>query len=119
MKGPKCICDDCGVDIRKAGEYLMLSPEIWDEALGLGWGDNLCIGCVEKRLGRRIGPGLCPDIVNIQRCGSMSTRLQVRLFGHCITKRKPYRFYASVRDGFSGFTKKMLADIAAARDAGV
>lgn len=51
----KCLCDDCGVDIRKAGEYVMIAPDIWTDELGLGWDDNLCIGCLEKRLGRRKG----------------------------------------------------------------
>ena len=64
MKRWRCICNDCGVDIVKAGEYVMLDPQIWKHELGLDWDDNLCIGCVEKRLGRRIkGFG---DIINMQ-----------------------------------------------------
>jgi hypothetical protein len=27
----------------------MLKPEIWEGQLKLGWSDNLCIGCLEKR----------------------------------------------------------------------
>jgi hypothetical protein len=47
-------CLDCGVNVIKAGEYYMLIPQIWEGQLGLGWHDNLCLGCVEKRLGRRL-----------------------------------------------------------------
>ena len=47
-------CNDCGVNVIKIGEYYMLSPEIWSDRLNLTWCDNLCIGCVEKRLGRKL-----------------------------------------------------------------
>jgi hypothetical protein len=32
----------------------MLSAEIWKSELGLGWDDNLCIACIEVRLGRQL-----------------------------------------------------------------
>ena len=44
MKRRRCICNDCGVDIVKAGEYVMLDLQIWDHELGLDAHDNLCIG---------------------------------------------------------------------------
>ena len=47
-------CNDCGVDVVAAGEYYMLRSDIWKEQLGLGWSDNLCIGCLEQRLGRTV-----------------------------------------------------------------
>jgi hypothetical protein len=37
-------CNDCGVNVVTAGEFCMLRNEIWEEQLGLGWNDNLCIG---------------------------------------------------------------------------
>jgi len=49
----------------------------------------------------------------------MSLRLQVRFFGHCITKHPPFRLLKAGNQNLHGFTKKMLADIAEARDAGV
>jgi hypothetical protein len=49
-------CNDCGVNVLTSGEFYMLHPEIWQGQLGLGWSDNLCIGCLEQRLGRRVGP---------------------------------------------------------------
>jgi hypothetical protein len=56
-------CNDCGVNVVTIGEFYVLRPEIWEGQLGLGLMDNLCIGCLEARLGRRVGPGLadfCP-----------------------------------------------------------
>ena len=115
MKRRRCICNDCGVDIVKAGEYVMLDLQIWVHELGLDLHDNLCIGCVEKRLGRRIkGFG---DITNMQNCGPMSLRLQVRVFGRAITKRKPYRLKAG--SNIHGMTAKDLAVTGKARDAGL
>jgi len=49
-------CNDCAVNVVEIGEFYMLNPEIWKDELGLGWSDNLCIGCLESRLGRRVGP---------------------------------------------------------------
>jgi hypothetical protein len=69
-KPPKRLaCDDCGADIMALGEYFMVNPEIWQTELGLGWNDNLCIGCLETRMGRKLaGMG---DIINAQAhwCG--------------------------------------------------
>jgi hypothetical protein len=48
-------CNDCSVNVLKAGEFYMLDPDIWEQQLSLGWNDNLCIGCLEDRLGRKIG----------------------------------------------------------------
>src|SRR5262245_26946734 len=50
----KLPCDCCGFEIIEGGEYCMIHPKIWEDKLGLGWNDNLCIGCVEKRLGRKL-----------------------------------------------------------------
>ena len=115
MKRRRCICNDCGVDIVKAGEYVMLDLQIWDHELGLDAHDNLCIGCVEKRLGRRIkGFG---DIINMQNNVTTSLRLQVRILGAAITKRKPYRLRAGTNVG--GLSAKEIARIGEARDAGL
>src|SRR5262249_1672731 len=59
MKKPKkryteLPCDDCGFHIVAGGEYCMINPNIWEKKLGLGWSDNLCIGCIEARLGRKL-----------------------------------------------------------------
>ena len=50
-------CMDCGVNVIKIGDYCLLNPQIWEDELGLKWNDNLCIACIEKRLGRRLEAG--------------------------------------------------------------
>jgi hypothetical protein len=47
-------CNDCGVNVVTAGEFYMLKPQIWEDELGLSWDDNLCVGCLENRLGRKV-----------------------------------------------------------------
>jgi len=47
-------CLDCGVNVIEVGDYVMLSDELWQGELGLGGSDNLCINCIEKRLGRKL-----------------------------------------------------------------
>jgi hypothetical protein len=47
-------CVDCGVNVIRIGDYYMLRSAIWQDQLGLGWHDNLCIACVEQRLGRKL-----------------------------------------------------------------
>jgi hypothetical protein len=53
---PKYLCKDCGVDVIAIGDWYMAKSEIW-KALGLGWSDNLCLACLERRLGRPLKPG--------------------------------------------------------------
>jgi len=55
------VCLDCGVNVVESGDWYMARPEIWD-GLGLGWHDNLCVACLEARLGRRLRPGTCGDV---------------------------------------------------------
>jgi hypothetical protein len=75
----RCICNDCGVNVIEIGEYFMLNLDIWKNQLGLGAWDNLCIGCIEARLGRKIW---LPDICNAPNFPWMrptSDRLRDRL----------------------------------------
>jgi hypothetical protein len=46
-------CNDCGVDVLASGDWYMADPKLW-KRLGLGWKDNLCIACLEQRLGRAV-----------------------------------------------------------------
>jgi hypothetical protein len=47
-------CLDCGINVIKAGDYCLLSAKLWKDQFGLGWNDNLCIACIEARLGRKL-----------------------------------------------------------------
>jgi hypothetical protein len=105
VRAPVCRCNDCGVDVVQAGEYYMLTPKIWDNQLGLGWDDNLCIGCLENRLGRRVS---MTDLFSFPRYPWMkghSIRLLHRMFGHGVTKRPPYRWRKSWLRNTGGFTR--------------
>ena len=47
-------CNDCHANIRDIKEYdYMLHNNIWGK---VGKKEHLCIGCLEKRLGRKLGP---------------------------------------------------------------
>ncbi|MBT1511782.1 hypothetical protein KIP88_14820 [Bradyrhizobium sp. SRL28] len=54
---PKFLCNDCGVDVLAIGDWYMARPETWAD-LGLGWDDNLCLACLEQRMGRPLRPGM-------------------------------------------------------------
>jgi hypothetical protein len=72
-------CNDCDVNVVTAGEFYMLYPDIWEDQLGLDWNDNLCIGCLEARIGR---PVTFADIISIPNYSWMqpsSDRLLDRL----------------------------------------
>lgn len=51
----QCVCMDCNINTMDTDEYYMLKNEVWlfvvpkDKKM-------LCVGCVEKRLGRELTP---------------------------------------------------------------
>jgi hypothetical protein len=72
-------CDACGINIIKAGDYCMLQDEIWQEQFGLGWGDNLCIACIEQRLGREVTRDdfiNCPQVEGYAMSLTLASRLR-------------------------------------------
>jgi hypothetical protein len=103
-------CNDCGVNVVTAGDFYMLQPKISEDQLGLGWDDNLCIGCLEQRLGRKVTPLDMCGLPQYPWMKPMSIRLAHRLFGHLITKRRPYRLYKSVKN-VGGFSKAIATAI--------
>jgi hypothetical protein len=44
----KFLCNDCDVDVLASGDWYMATPEVWEEQLGLGSHDNLCIQCLKN-----------------------------------------------------------------------
>jgi hypothetical protein len=72
-------CDVCRVNLLEIGEYYMLKDNLWQDQLGLGWNSNLCIGCLESRLGRTIN---FDDLIIFRRLSWMkpdSIRLTQRM----------------------------------------
>jgi hypothetical protein len=85
-------CIDCGINTNRIGEYYVVSDSVWAEAIGNpspdGLDGMLCIGCLEKRIGRRLRPcdferDLGPYSPRLnQRMGKRNTR----------QRRQPNRF---------------------------
>jgi hypothetical protein len=69
MKGLEAIgpepCDDCGADAEEINEYYMVQGDLWKQARRnpvngkpeLPVTSQLCTGCLEDRLGRKLGIG--------------------------------------------------------------
>jgi hypothetical protein len=75
----RLLCLDCGVNTALVGEYYMLERRVWLEASPDDDG-MLCIGCAEKRLGRRLQPD---DFMRIalNHSDHASPRLRSRVLG--------------------------------------
>lgn len=73
-------CMDCGVDTGEIGEDYMVIDEVWLKAHPDN-GGKLCVGCLEKRLGRILGPADFSHYpINIPD-EETSDRLKSRLWG--------------------------------------
>lgn len=71
------LCADCGVDVSAIGEYYMIRHDLWDAVAGP---EQLCIGCLEARLGRELGPFDFTD-APANFTGWKSARLKERAWG--------------------------------------
>lgn len=63
-------CNDCGVNTSKINEYYMVYKPIWKEALKEEKDDGdfmLCIGCLEKRLNRKLNAWDFPPELSINK----------------------------------------------------
>lgn len=49
-------CWDCGIDTDAIDEYYMVTDDVWTAATD-GMVRHLCIGCLERRLGRSLHRG--------------------------------------------------------------
>jgi len=75
----KFLCMDCGVDTSRIGEFYFINTETWTCAVGSKNG-MLCIGCLERRLGRLLKRSDFTDAyINRRDWGSKSARLPNRL----------------------------------------
>jgi hypothetical protein len=76
----RSLCLDCGTDTTEIGEYYMLENEVWLEANPADDG-MLCVGCVEKRLGRRLAPDDFMPLEMNHKSEWRSQRLRSRVLG--------------------------------------
>lgn len=76
-------CHDCGVDTAEIGEYYMVTNSCWKKAGNVD--GFLCIGCLEKRVGRKLSPRNFIDCAlnwrNAIMPGYASIRLMSRMHG--------------------------------------
>jgi hypothetical protein len=73
------LCLDCGVDTGAIDEYYRVTNELWAR-VNPGGDGMLCIGCLEKRLGRELTPDDFPSCSD-DRDYPKSQRLLERLGG--------------------------------------
>lgn len=74
-------CRDCGIDTDAINEYYMVADPVWDQAT-TGMHGHLCVGCLERRLGRALHAGDFTDRpVNTTDQLRRSARLTARM--HC------------------------------------
>jgi hypothetical protein len=73
-------CSLCRVDTLAIGEFYMVEDEVWNAAVGA---DNfifdLCIGCLELRLGRRLVPSDFSNVPVNKIHGGKSPQLRDRM----------------------------------------
>lgn len=82
-------CVDCGLGCTTAGEWYMVKDEVWEQAWTGGWRSPwhllpgqmvLCIGCLEKRLGRTLcASDFTEAMVNSPDKEGISDRMRARL----------------------------------------
>lgn len=63
----KFACLDCGMDTGKSHEFYFVNTQLWLSVVGSTSG-MLCVGCLEKRIGRKLVASDFPD-VSINRPG--------------------------------------------------
>jgi len=44
--------------VLQIGDWYVAQPNVWEKQLDLGCNDNLCVGCLDKRLRRE---ATCPE----------------------------------------------------------
>jgi hypothetical protein len=73
------LCADCGVDTGKIHEHYFIKTELWLKVMQTIHG-MLCIGCLEKRLGRRLRrEDFTDSYINSPKFEPKSQRLMERL----------------------------------------
>ena len=72
-------CLDCKVDTGKIGEHYFVNTDLWLSVVGSIKG-MLCVGCLEKRIGRKLTPADFPNVhINRPSASGMSSRLLNRI----------------------------------------
>jgi hypothetical protein len=77
-------CCDCSVDTIAIGEFYVVSDEVWRRAGRVGF---LCIGCLERRLGRTL---MAEDFIEVplNKSAGHSDRLNSRMAAFIRARRR-------------------------------
>lgn len=100
-------CVDCGVDCLKINEYYMVTKSCWKRARMTPCGGMLCVGCLEKRLGKKLTPR------NFMDC---PLNWRNALIPNCASVRLLSRYYSTgmksqwARDGMSALKQALDGD---------
>lgn len=82
-KKVQCLCKDCNVDVVYIQEWYMVNDSVWKKAGMKKRGGFLCVGCLEKRIGRKLNKRdffCCPlNIMIYFHKEAVSKRLRKRL----------------------------------------
>lgn len=79
MNRKKWLCLDCKIDTGKITEHYFINTNLWMRLVGTNKG-MLCIGCLEKRLGRKLIPyDFTNCYINKPKYNGMSERLLNRI----------------------------------------
>lgn len=103
-------CVDCGIDCIEINEYYMVTNACWKRSGMNTHGGMLCIGCLEKRLGKKLTPRNFTDCPlnwrNICIPEYASPRLISRLLGGPNSKWRKGALEL-LRDGMGGDIKPL------------
>jgi hypothetical protein len=113
----KCACLDCRVDTRRVegiGEEYSVHEDVW-AATGLGFRDGmLCIGCLERRIGRLLEPKDFFLDAPLNLWPGRSARLESRLSGSRprdgVIERLQWEHRHAYRPGKAAKSKRREAD---------
>ena len=106
-------CLDCGVNVIEVGDYCMLHPALWTDQLHLGWDDNLCIKCIELRIGRKLRPLLSGDFIGFPNVKGypMSDILRDRIYGDNVVLKTGELVGRNSKHGKAELRKKISATL--------
>jgi hypothetical protein len=97
------LCLDCGVDTRAIDEYYIVTHELWARANPDGAG-MLCVGCLEKRLGRE----LTPDDFGLNSVSSPKSERPLKRLGDL---RKHEAKFKEAVEASKRFTETMMREL--------
>lgn len=73
-------CVDCSQNT--SYEHYFATNEVWMKQAGMGEAGMLCVGCLERRIGRRLEPTDFTDAhINNPKTHPMTMRLRARILG--------------------------------------